>query len=260
MNNRNDLIKRIKKKLVNGNITIGTWQQIPNASISEILGHAGYDWVAVDMEHGSINVEQLPNLFRAIELGETLPLARIAEAKPKDCKQALDAGAGGIIAPMIDNADQLKMVRNACCWPPVGNRGVGFSRANLFGKNFESYKEEAQSPLLVAQIEHINAVNNLDEILQVEGLDAIIVGPYDLSASMGITADFKNEKFINVMAQIKKLCDKANKSCGEHIVYPEPAMLEKRISEGYRFIAYSIDAVFLMHNLNNPLKNKEGKQ
>ncbi len=144
---RLEIIKMIRNKLQNHQVSIGTWQQIPNASISEILGQAGYDWVAVDMEHGSISVDQLPNLFRAIELGDTLSLARIAESKPKDCKQALDAGAGGIIAPMIESAEQLMMVRNACCWPPGGSRGVGFSRANLFGKNFDVYNKEAQSPL-----------------------------------------------------------------------------------------------------------------
>ena len=134
-------IESIREKLQNDQVSIGTWQQIPHASVSEILGQAGYDWVAVDMEHGSIGVDQLPDLFRAIELGGTLPLARIAESKPKDCKQALDAGAGGIIAPMIQSADQLKTIRDACCWPPTGKRGVGFSRANLFGKNFDEYKD-----------------------------------------------------------------------------------------------------------------------
>jgi 2-dehydro-3-deoxyglucarate aldolase len=245
---RLEKIKAIRKKLQNNQVSIGTWQQIPHASISEILGQAGYDWVTVDMEHGSISVDQLPDLFRAIELGETLPLARIAESKTKDCKQALDAGAGGIIAPMIESAEQLTMVRNACCWPPVGNRGVGFSRANLFGKNFESYKEEAQSPLLIAQIEHINAVNNLDEILQVNGLDAIIVGPYDLSASMGITGGFDSQKFTDVMDSIINCCKKHHMPCGDHVVQPNSKLLKKRISEGYRFLAYSIDAVFLYNS------------
>ena len=135
--NRLKNIQKIRQKLQTGMCSIGTWQQIPHASISEILGHAGYDWVALDMEHGSIGVEQLPNLFRAIELGDTLPLARIAQSHPKDFKQALDAGAGGIIAPMIESAEQLESIRDACCWPPAGNRGVGYSRANLFGKYFE---------------------------------------------------------------------------------------------------------------------------
>jgi len=252
---RFDKINSIRLKLKNEIPSIGTWQQIPNASISEILGQAGYDWVAVDMEHGSINVDQLPNLFRAIELGNTLPLARIAEAKPKDCKQALDAGAGGIIVPMIESAEQLMMVKNACCWPPVGTRGVGFSRANLFGRNFDSYKEEAKSPLLIAQIEHLNAVNNLDEILTVKGLDAIIVGPYDLSASMGITGNFDSPEFIEIMDKIMNLCKKHTVPCGDHIVYPDLEILNKRIENGYRFIAYSIDAIFLLQNSNNPLAN-----
>ena len=252
---RFDKIKSIRKKLQHDQVSIGTWQQIPHASISEILGNSGYDWVAVDMEHGSVNVDQLPDLFRAIELGGTLPLARIAESKSKDCKQALDAGAGGIIAPMIESAEKLKMVRNACCWPPVGMRGVGFSRANLFGKHFDEYKKEAQSPLLIAQIEHINAVNNLDEILQVNGLDAIIVGPYDLSASMGITGGFDSQKFTDVMDSIINCCKKHHMPCGDHVVQPNSKLLKKRISEGYRFLAYSIDAVFLYNSTQLINKN-----
>ncbi len=245
-------INSIREKLQNDQLSIGTWQQIPNASISEILGQAGYDWVAVDMEHGSISVDQLPDLFRAIELGGTLPLARIAESKPKDCKQALDAGAGGIIAPMIESANQLNLIKNSCCWPPAGIRGVGYSRANLFGKNFDSYKEEAQSPLLIAQIEHINAVNNLDEILQVDGLDAIIVGPYDLSASMGIIGEFDSQEFIDVMASILSSCKKYNMPCGDHVVEPDKKLLEKRIKEGYRFVAYGTDGVFIYNSSFNP--------
>jgi len=251
---RQKKINTIRKKLKNNEPSIGTWQQIPNASISEILGHAGYDWVAVDMEHGTISVDHLPDLFRAIELGDTLPLARIADSKTKDCKQALDAGAGGIIAPMVENAEQLKMVRNACCWPPVGTRGVGFSRANLFGKYFDSYKKEAQSPLLIAQIEHINAVNNLDEILQVDGLDAIIVGPYDLSASMGITGKFDTREFIEVMDSIINRCKKFNVPCGDHVVQPDQKILDSRIDQGYRFIAYGTDGIFIYINSQNPRK------
>jgi 2-dehydro-3-deoxyglucarate aldolase len=249
---RLEIINMIRNKLENNQVSIGTWQQISNASISEILGQAGYDWVAVDMEHGCVSVAQLPDLFRAIELGGTLSLARISEATPKDCKQALDAGAGGIIAPMIENAEQLKMVRNACFWPPVGTRGVGFSRANLFGKNFDSYKKEAQSALLIAQIENINAVNNLDEILQVDGLDAIIVGPYDLSASMGITGEFDSQEFTDVMDSIMTLCKKHHVPCGDHVVQPDQKLLEKRIQQGYRFIAFGTDGVFLISGAQYP--------
>jgi 2-dehydro-3-deoxyglucarate aldolase len=209
------------------------------------MGQAGYDWVAADLEHGAIAVHQLPDLFRALELGGTLPLARLAHGQPKDCKQALDAGAGGVIVPMVETAAQLTLVRDACRWPPAGTRGVGFSRANLFGKHFEAYREEAQAPLLVAMIEHIRAVENLEEILLIEGLDAILIGPYDLSASMGMTAKFEEPKFIAAMERIRTLCAERHIPCGVHVVKPDAEALRQRVAEGYRFIAYSIDAVFL---------------
>lgn len=238
-------ISTIRHLLASGQPSIGSWMQIPNASVAEIMGQAGYDWVAVDLEHGSISVHQLPDLFRALELGDTLPLVRLAQGHAKDCKQALDAGAGGVIIPMIESSSQLKEIRDACCWPPTGTRGVGFSRANLFGKYFEDYTEEAQSPLLVAMIENIRAIQNLEEILEVDGLDAILIGPYDLSASMGHTGTFDTSEFKTALEKIHSFSNKHNVPCGIHVVEPEITMLEQRIGEGYQFIAYSIDAVVL---------------
>jgi len=250
--NRLEKIKFIRQKLASNKPSIGSWIQIPHSSVAEIMGQAGYDWVAVDMEHGAISVHQLPDLFRALELGDTLPLVRLAHGQPKDCKHALDAGAGGVIVPMVESAEQLIAVRNACRWPPSGTRGVGFSRANLFGKHFETYREEAQAPLLVAMIENICAVDALNEILAVDGLDAILIGPYDLSASMGITAQFENPVFIAAMERIRTLCFKANIPCGIHVVMPEPDVLKLRIKEGYKFIAYSIDSVFFNTSCISP--------
>ena len=243
--NRLEKIKFIRQTLARNKPSVGSWMQIPHPSLAEIMGQAGYDWVAVDMEHGAISVHQLPDLFRALELGGTLPLVRLASGHPKDCKQALDAGAGGVIVPMVESAEQLITVRDACRWPPSGIRGVGFSRANLFGKHFEAYSEEAQAPLLVGMIEHMRAVDCLEDILAVDGLDAILIGPYDLSASMGITAQFENPIFVAAMERIRILCFNANISCGIHVVRPDVEALKKRIEEGYKFIAYSIDSVFI---------------
>ncbi len=251
--NRIEKVAVIREALRSGNSSIGSWMQIPSPSVAEIMGQAGFDWVAVDLEHGSVDISQLPDLFRALELGGTLPLVRIAQGHPKDCKQALDAGAGGIIVPMVESADQLKMVRNACRWPPAGSRGVGFSRANLFGKHFEAYSMEAQSPLLVAMIEDIKAVDSLEEILKVDGLDAILVGPYDLSASMGIIAKFEDQRFIHAMMRIRELCKLFNVSFGMHVVAPQAEVLKEKINEGYQFIAYSIDSVFLNSICQNPV-------
>ncbi|PKN70931.1 MAG: 2,4-dihydroxyhept-2-ene-1,7-dioic acid aldolase [Deltaproteobacteria bacterium HGW-Deltaproteobacteria-12] len=250
--NRLEKIHLIRQSLQEDKPSVGSWMQIPHASVAEIMGQAGYDWVAVDLEHGSIGVHQLPDLFRALELGGTLPLVRLAQGNTKDCKQALDAGAGGVIVPMVESAEQLAYIRDACCWPPSGRRGVGFSRANMFGKNFDIYTAEAQAPLLVAMIEDIRAVGRLDKILQVRGLDAILIGPYDLSASLGLTAKFADPEFSKTMQQIMDLCIHYHVPCGVHVVMPEPAELKKRIAEGYRFIAYSIDAVLLYTAAGSP--------
>ena len=243
-------IQAIRSRLLSGGHSIGSWMQIPHPSVAEIMGQAGYDWVAIDMEHGAISIHQLPDLFRALELGNTLPLVRLANGQPKDCKQALDSGAGGIIVPMIESASQLIAVRDACRWPPAGTRGVGFSRANLFGKNFEQYREEAQAPLLVAMIEHHRAVAELDEILAVEGLDAILIGPYDLSASMGLTAQFEHPDFRAAVAQILIRARSKTIPAGIHVVERSQEQLEQRLVEGYRFLAYSIDAVMLNSVVN----------
>lgn len=245
-------VQQLRDRLRNGGHSIGSWMQIPHASLAEIMGQAGYDWVAVDMEHGAIAVHQLPDLFRALELGDTLPLARLAQGHPKDCKQALDAGAGGVIVPMVESAEQLVAVRDACRWPPAGTRGVGFSRANLFGKHFDAYAKEAQAPLLVAMIEHIRAVDNLDAILAVGGLDAIFIGPYDLSASLGLTAQFDHPDFKATIQHIGEQAKQANIPAGVHVVTPLNDELNQRIAEGYQFIAFSIDAVFLRTCAHNP--------
>ncbi|OPH11094.1 HpcH/HpaI aldolase family protein [Cylindrospermopsis raciborskii] len=238
-------IQQVRKNLQSGGISVGSWMQIPHPSVAEIMGQSGYDWVAIDMEHGSIAHHQLPDLCRALELGNTLPLARIVEGTSKECKQSLDAGCGGVIVPMVETGSQLSAVRNACRWPPSGTRGVGFSRANLFGQHFGSYQDEAQSPLLIAMIEHCRAVQNLDEILVVEGLDAILIGPYDLSASMGLTAQFEHPDFHGAMIQILEKAKQRKVAAGIHVVQPSKQELSQRIAEGYQFLAYSIDAVML---------------
>lgn len=243
--NRMAAINRIRSGLQNGGLSVGSWMQLSDPSVAEIMGASNFDWVAVDLEHGNISHHELPNIFRALQLGNTLPLARVAEGNPSDCKQALDAGAGGVIIPMVESGEQLISVRDACCWPPAGTRGVAFSRANLFGKNFDIYKKECQKPLLIAMIENVCALNNLDEILNVEGLDAILIGPYDLSASLGLIGEFEHPDFLSARNKILNCAKEKNIAAGIHVVEPSSCELKARIDEGYRFLAYSIDTVML---------------
>jgi len=251
--NKLKYIKQIRKKLSGNKQSIGSWIQIPHSSLAEIMGQMGFEWVAVDMEHGSTSLSQLPDIFRALELGNTLPLARLAQGEKKDCQQALDAGAAGVIIPNIINSEKLKKIVSYCKWPPSGKRGVAFSRANIFGNNFESYSLEAQTPLIIAMIEDLVAVDNLESILSVDGLDAIFIGPYDLSASMGITGKFSDKRFIDVKSRILKLSKKYGIAAGIHIVEPSKSNIKRTLKQGYQFIACAMDTVMIRNSAKNYL-------
>lgn len=257
-------LKSLRRKLAQGKPTIGSWLQLPSPDVAEIMAKAGYDWVAMDMEHGSIGIGALPNLCRALECGGALPFARLPEAGRVWIKAALEAGARGLIFPMIETGAQLAEAIDLATYPgqdswrPQGEtapayRGVGFCRANDFGKNFEEYRAAiAPDIFIVAQIEHIRAVENLDAILSQKRLDAIMVGPYDLSGSMGLTGQFQNPKFQAALEKIRAACKKRGRIMGLHIVEPDPAALRNEIANNCRFIAYGIDALFLWKSAAKP--------
>jgi 2-dehydro-3-deoxyglucarate aldolase len=246
-------IKQIRDKLRNGGVTIGSWMQISDSSIAEIMGCSGYDWVAVDLEHGKFSWETLPDIFRALELGNTQPFARVDQTDMNSIKQVLDAGATGLIFPMITNKKQLEQAIEFALYPPIGIRGVGYARSNLFGKRFEDSIQNNEI-LFVAQIESVDAVHNLDEILQVKSLDAIMVGPYDLSASMQLTGQFEHHKFLETLSLIQEKARKYKVPMGIHVVQPDQGLLKEKINAGFQFLAYSIDAVFLYNSCESPQK------
>ena len=237
-------IHDIRAKLAKDEPTIGTWLQLPSADVAELMARAGYDWVAVDMEHGSFGRTGLPDIFRAIQCGGAAPFARLPIASKTAIKAALEAGAQGLIFPMIESREQLDLREN---------RGVGFCRANAFGRDFDAYmRDTAPRIFLVAQIEHIRAVEELDTILSQPRLDAIMVGPYDLSGSMGLTGQFDHPDFKAVMARIHEACRRHHARMGLHVVQPDPEELRRQVAAGCRFIAYGIDSVFLWQAAARP--------
>ena len=177
-------VHEIRALLAADKATVGTWLQLPSPDVAELMARAGYDWVAVDMEHGSFGRTGLPDVFRAIECGGAAPFARLGEASKTQIKSALEAGAQGLIFPMIesraqlDRAIDLSVYPGQDSWRPAGEtapeyRGVGFCRANAFGKNFDDYRaHRAPELFLVAQIEHIRAVEQLEAIVSHPRLDA----------------------------------------------------------------------------------------
>ena len=175
---------------------------------------------------------------------------RLPNHNTENLGRIFDSGCSGIIIPNITNVNQLKKILKFCFWPPKGSRGVGFSRANLYGKHFNEYR--SNRPLIIAMIENIAAIPNLGEILKLNELDGVLIGPYDLSASIGLPGNFKNNKFKAALKEILGKCKKFKKPAGIHVVEPSVSNLRKRIKEGYKFLPFGIDTVFI----NNSLKDK----
>ena len=166
----------------------------------------------------------------------------------------MDAGCPGIIIPNIKHESELNSIIRSCKYPPIGTRGVGYSRANLFGKKFKKYQKQKNNIIIIAIIENTSSVKRLEKILSVKGLDAILIGPYDLSASMGITGKFKNKKFLSIVNKIKETADKSKIPCGIHVIEPKSSELKKCIKQGYKFIPYCTDAILLNSALEKSFK------
>ena len=223
-------------------LSIGSWITLGHPAVAEIMAEAGFDWLTVDLEHSVITIREAEELIRIIELKGVIPLVRLSSNDGVQIKRVMDAGAHGVIVPMVctpqDALDAIRAVK----YPPIGNRGVGLARAQGYGSRFDHYNRwQSENSIVIVQIEHIDAVNNLDSILSLDGVDGYIVGPYDLSGSMGIPGQFTAAEFVEAMDQIRVIAKRLNKPGGVHLIEPDIMELEKLIDEGNRFIAYSLD-------------------
>ena len=237
------------KEILLKSVTIGSWITLGHPAIAEIMADAGFDWLVIDLEHSVITIGEAEELIRIVDLKGVTPLVRLSSNNSVQIKRVMDAGAHGVIVPMVCSAQDVRDVLSAVKYPPLGQRGVGLARAQGYGAKFKEYNEwHREQTLVIAQIEHIDAVNNLDSIFDVPGLDGYIVGPYDLSGSMGIPGDFEAPEFLKALAQIKTIAIDHQMPGGVHLIEPDPDELEKLIHEGNRFIAYSLDIRMLDTN------------
>ena len=193
----------LKKTLKNKKITLGSWITLAHPAIAEIMAKAGFDWLTIDMEHSAITLHQAQQLVQIVELCNVTPLARVGENNPNLIKRVMDTGVHGVIVPMVKHKGDAIRAVSAVKYPPLGTRGVGLARGQGYGLEFEKYKEWVnKESIVIVQIEHIEAVRNLDEILSVEGIDGFIIGPYDLSASMGIPGEFEHPDVIEALNRV----------------------------------------------------------
>jgi 2-keto-3-deoxy-L-rhamnonate aldolase RhmA len=233
---------KLKEHLIRKELTLGSWITLAHPAIAEIMAKAGFDWLAVDLEHSVITIREAEELIRVIELCGAAPLVRLSNNDPIQIKRVMDAGAHGVIVPMVNSAAEAARAVAAVRYPPQGKRGVGLARAQGYGNAFEAYMDWLiHEAVVIVQIEHIEAVENLAAILSVDGVDGFIVGPYDLSGSLGVPGNFEHPLMQKAMATIRSVGGASGKAPGIHIVEPDVKQLHQRTEEGYRFIAYSVD-------------------
>jgi len=224
-----------------GKAAVNGWCAIPSSFSAETMAHQGWDSVTVDLQHGVVDYQVAVTMLQAISTTPTIPVVRVPWLEPGIIGKVLDAGAYGVICPMINNRAEAERLVAACRYPPKGSRSFGPIRALLYAG--ADYAKHANDTVVVfAMIETRDALDNLDEILSVPGLDAIYIGPADLSNALGCTPTFdQTEK--PVVEAIDLIVSKAKKHgvvAGIHNGTPEYA--RKMIDKGFQFVTIASDA------------------
>jgi len=169
----------LKSKLKKNKVVIGSWISLPSTAVAEIMAKANLDWVAIDLEHSPITLSQVEDLIRIIDLAGNTPLVRVGENNPLIIKRVMDAGAHGVIVPMVSSKEEALRAVASVRYPPEGKRGVGLARAQCYGLEFDEYKLwQSKESMVIVQIEHIDAIGNLEDILSVDGVDGSMIGPF----------------------------------------------------------------------------------
>ncbi len=247
--------KSLKERLKKRELTIGSWLQIGSPIVAEIMAQAGFDWLVVDMEHSAISVDNAQSLIQVIDLAGCVPLVRLSSNDPTLIKRVMDAGSHGIIVPNVNSANDAVAAVEAVRYSPDGTRGVGLWRAQGYGFDFDKYKQwQASETLVIVHIEHIEAVNNFEAILNIDGVNGFIIGPYDLSASLGIPGEFEHPDFRAVLDKIYHISREMDAIMGTHVVMPDVFAAKERIEEGYRLIAFGTDTLFLGQSCRSSLR------
>jgi 2-dehydro-3-deoxyglucarate aldolase len=206
------------------------------------MAAAGFDWLVLDMEHSVLELSEIQMLIQVLDGKECPAIVRLTSNHPDQIKRVMDAGATGVMVPMIKSAADAKTAVQAVYYPPRGQRGVGLARAQGYGAKFQQYRDWLEkNAVIVVMIEHIDAVNSIDSILSVDGIDAYIIGPYDLSGSMGRIGEFNHPEVTSAIERVLEAGNRLGKPGGIHVVEPDQDELRQRIAAGFSFIGYGLD-------------------
>ncbi|MCH2351555.1 MAG: aldolase/citrate lyase family protein [Pseudomonadales bacterium] len=226
-----------------GGQTIGAWLSVGNAYTAETMTGLGFDWLCVDLQHGMLSYDDLKYMLPAISTKETVPLVRVPWNEPYEIMKALDAGAYGVIVPMVNNREEAEQAVSACRYPPDGGRSFGPIRAGMYAGR--GYAGEANSQIAcIAMIETEEAIGKLDEIMSTPGLDAVYIGPSDLGYALGLgPAAFEDPKHIETVNLIFSKAKEHGIAAGIHT--GSLSYTQKYLEQGFNFVTLGTDSAFM---------------
>ena len=238
------LRKRFENAVQKGERVLGAWMQLRDPGIAEIYASMGYDFCCMDLEHGSIGRETAADCIRALRGTTTAGMVRIGKQDSHLIASALEDGAQGLVIPMIRHAADAKDAVRAAQYG--GARGVGYNIANGHGRLFDEYLQIADENLtMIMQIENRDAIDDLENICKVPGVQGCIIGPYDLSNSYGHPGDFSCPEMVAALDKYLDVCGRCGVAAGMHIVVPTKVLIDETFDKGYRWAALGLDNVSL---------------
>jgi len=239
----------IKESLQNGDVLAGTFLLLDAGCVGELAGRAGLDWVVVDTEHSLGDHQALVSILQATRIGKVSPIVRVIVNEPQYFKKALDLGAAGVMVPQINTAEEAKQAVRYAKYPPEGIRGLARGNwAGGFGYEIETYLAEANCQgVVVIQIETRSALDHVEEIAAVDGVDALFIGPADLSCNLGIPCDLDHPELTDALDKIRAAAAKHGKATGIYI--RDDKDLKRVIADGFQLIALSTDQSILKYGM-----------
>ncbi len=244
----------VRRRLAKGEPSIGTWLSLPSPESAEYTSKLGFDWLVVDSEHNPVDIRTLAQMFSAMSSSSTAPMVRIPWNDPQNFKRVLDAGAWGVVVPMVNSREEAERAVEATRYHPLGSRSVGGGRHALsWGTTASEYYGHANDEvLLVLQIEHIDGADHADEIFSVPGIDACFIGPNDLAASMGLGLGVPLEcdlpPVVEAIAHIRETAKKHGVAPGIHCSSADA--INRRMDEGFQFCAMASELRYMLGGLS----------
>jgi 4-hydroxy-2-oxoheptanedioate aldolase len=250
-------VNHVRKRLKAGEPSIGTWLSLPSPEAAEYISKVGFDWLVVDAEHNPVDIRTLAQMFASMTAAGIAPMVRIPWNSAENFKRVLDAGAWGVVVPMVNTREEAERAVQAARYYPDGNRSVGGGRHALSwdSSGAEYFRAANDQVLVVLQIEHIEGVRNADEILSVSGVDACFIGPNDLAASMGlglgVPLESDNPELVDAIMTIRDTCKKHGVATGIHTSGAEGVNF--RIGQGFQFCAMASELRYMVGKLGEDL-------